>query len=177
MSAVCDSPLEVAKERIRIPDLWHELGFEGEPKKHCRCPFHEDRSPSFSIFDDGKGWKCHAGCGEGSVVDFLAKAKNLSDEEACHEIIRRASANPEPPPRREAPKPEPLELPALRAFSETLAQGVARSRGLNITAVEFAALWLKTVVFAKVCEQYCWVLTDASKRCAEARRITESHSP
>ena len=85
--------LAEAKERIRIPDLWRELGLEGEPKKHCRCPFHEDRSPSFSIFDDGKGWKCHAGCGGGSVIDFLAKAKGLSDEEACLEILRRAGSN------------------------------------------------------------------------------------
>ena len=93
MTATYDSPLEVAKERIRIPDLWRELGLEGKPKKTCRCPFHEDRSPSFSIFDDGKGWKCHAGCGGGSIIDFLAKAKGLSDEEACIEILRRAGSN------------------------------------------------------------------------------------
>jgi DNA primase (bacterial type) len=75
MTATCDSSLEVAKERLRIPDLWRELGLEGEPKKDCRCPFHEDKSPSFSVFDDGSHWKCHVGCGEGSVIDFYAKAK------------------------------------------------------------------------------------------------------
>jgi DNA primase len=84
------TPLEEAKERIRIHDLWQGFGFEGEPKKQCRCPFHEDRSPSFSVFDDGRRWKCHAGCGEGTVVDFIAKAKGLSDEDACREIIKLA---------------------------------------------------------------------------------------
>ena len=90
MNAVVSITIAEAKERIRIPDLWRELGFEGEPKKACKCPFHEDRSPSFSVFDDGKRWKCHAGCGGGSVVDFLAKAKGLSDKDACKEILRMA---------------------------------------------------------------------------------------
>ena len=140
--------LAEAKERIRIPDLWRELGLEGEPKKHCRCPFHEDRSPSFSIFDDGKGWKCHAGCGEGSAVDFLVKAKGLSDEEACIEILRRAGSNREVV-RSERPKRElaVLELPPPVPYSKEIAQSVADSRGLGIAAVEFAALWLKTIVF------------------------------
>ena len=76
-----------------IADLWREFGYEGEPRKTCFCPFHENtRTPAFSVFDEGKGWKCHAGCGEGSVIDFLAKAKGLSEEEACKEILRRAGA-------------------------------------------------------------------------------------
>ena len=82
--------LPEAKERVTIESLWREFGYEGEPKKACRCPFHEDRSPSFSVFDDGKKWKCHAGCGEGSVIDFLVLAKSISEEEACLEILERA---------------------------------------------------------------------------------------
>ena len=68
--------LAEAKERVRIPDLWHEFGYRGEPGKTCFCPFHEDtRTPAFSVFDDGKRWECHAGCGEGSVVDLFAKRR------------------------------------------------------------------------------------------------------
>ena len=170
--------LQEAKERVRVPDLWREFGYEGEPRKACFCPFHENtRTPAFSVFDDGKGWKCHAGCGEGSVIDFLAKAKGLSEEEACKEILRRAGANPEPPPRRESLKPEALQLPPLREYSQSIAQAVADSRGLNITAVEFAYHWLKTIVFARVCEEPSWILTDASRRCAEARRIDAKPFP
>ena len=47
----------------------------------------------------------------------------------------------------------------------------------KITAVEFAHYWLKTVVFARVCEEDCWILTDASRRCAEARRIDRQPFP
>jgi hypothetical protein len=168
-----------AKERVRIPDLWREFGYHGESGKTCFCPFHENtRTPAFSVFDDGKLWKCHTGCGEGSVIDFLAKAKGLSDEEARLEILRRAGGTREVI-RSERAKRElaVLELPPLVPYSKEIAQRVADSRGLGIAAVEFAALWLKTVVFARVCEQNAWILTDASRKCAEARRLDAKPFP
>ena len=70
-----------------------------------------------------------------------------------------------------------LELPSLVPYSKEIAQSVADSRGLGIAAVEFAALWLKTVVFARVCEQNAWILTDASRKCAEARRLDAKPFP
>jgi hypothetical protein len=173
--------LQEAKERVLIADIWRECGYEGEPKKTCFCPFHENtKTPAFSVFDEGKGWKCHAGCGEGSVIDFLAKAKGIPEEEACKEILRRAGGNENNcshPPRRESPKPEPLQLPPLREYSKAIAQAVADSRGLDITAIEFAYHWLKTLRFAKVCEEASWILTDASNRSAEARRIDRKPYP
>jgi hypothetical protein len=170
--------LQEAKERVRISDLWREFGYEGEPKKQCRCPFHEDRTPSFSVFDEGRKWKCFSGCGEGSVIDFLVLAKGISEEEACKEVLRRADANDcSPPIRRESPRPKSLELPALFPYSKDIAQQVADSRGVSITALEFASLWLKTVVFGRVCDQDCWILTDASCRCADARRIVREPFP
>jgi 5S rRNA maturation endonuclease (ribonuclease M5) len=39
----------------------------------CACPFHEDRSASFSVDPDRGVWKCHAGCGQGGVIDFEMK--------------------------------------------------------------------------------------------------------
>jgi hypothetical protein len=171
--------LQEAKERVRIFDLWREFGFDGEPKKQCRCPFHEDRSPSFSVFDDGRGWKCFSGCGEGSVIDFYAKAKGVSDDEACKEILRMAGTSSIVEPRRTVPKRshDVLELPPLVSCSKEISQCVADSRGLSIAAVDFASAWLKTVVFGRVCDQDCWILTDASRRSAEARRIDRKAFP
>jgi CHC2 zinc finger len=177
-AAAMNLTLQEAKERVRISDLWREFGYEGEPKKQCRCPFHEDRTPSFSVFDEGRKWKCFSGCGEGSVIDFLVLAKGISEEEACKEVLRRADANDcSPPIRRESPRPKSLELPALFPYSKDIAQQVADSRGLSITALEFASLWLKTVVFGRVCDQDCWILTDASCRCGDARRIVREPFP
>lgn len=32
---------------------------------NIRCPFHDDRQPSFTIYTDTNRWKCWAGCGQG----------------------------------------------------------------------------------------------------------------
>lgn len=35
-----------------------------------RCPFHDDRHPSFGVNEEGNYWHCFAGCGGGSIIDF-----------------------------------------------------------------------------------------------------------
>lgn len=45
------------------------------------CPFHEDHSPSFTFEQATGNWRCHAGCGEGSVFDFLARRSGRSFKE------------------------------------------------------------------------------------------------
>jgi len=42
------------------------------------CPFHEDKNPSFA-FEKAMGhWKCQAGCGAGTVFDYIARTRDLS---------------------------------------------------------------------------------------------------
>ena len=174
MSVTSLMTLDEAKERIRVHDLWREFGYDGEPKKQCRCPFHEDRSPSFSVFDDGRAWKCFTGCGEGDAIDFLAKAKGISNEDACREFLKLAGGYREPI-RHERPKQTlrqaRIELPTGAPWDREIAQRVADSRALRITSVEFPALWLGTLTFGQVCDHDCWILSDATRKCAEARRI------
>jgi len=178
MTTASDSPLQAAKERLTIPALWAMLNLPGKPAKSCRSRFREDRNASFSVYDDGRKWKDHATGEGGDAADFLARALNLSNEDACRKLIELAGVPPQIPrslrETRQADNAREslhLELPALIPYSKELAQRVADSRGLNIVAIEFAALWLKAVVFGPICDHECWILTDASKRSAEARRI------
>jgi hypothetical protein len=173
-----DSPLQAAKERLTIPELWAMLNLPGKPGRSCRSPFREDRHASFSVHSDGLRWLDFATGEGGDAIDFLARALSRSNEDACRKLIELAGVPPQIPhlPRRGERKADvkesiDLELPPLLGYSKELAQRVAESRCLKITAVEFAALWLKTLVFGWVCEEECWILTDASKRSAEARRI------
>jgi DNA primase len=47
------------------------------------CPFHSDRSPSFTIFDGGRRFHCF-GCGaSGDVLDFVQRAYGVSLPEAA----------------------------------------------------------------------------------------------
>ncbi len=50
------------------------------------CPFHEDEHQSFSVYRDGNYWKCFAGCGGGSIIDFWMKFNGVDLGEAIHEL-------------------------------------------------------------------------------------------
>jgi hypothetical protein len=96
MTAAGDSPLHVAKERLAIQTLWHLFNLPGRPGKSCRSPFHEDRNASFSVYDDGRKWHDFATREGGDAADFLARALNLSKEDACHKLIELAGVLPLP---------------------------------------------------------------------------------
>lgn len=54
--------------------ILHVLGQQKEGQ-HLKCPFHEDKNGSMSIWQ-GNGawfWKCHSGCGDGTVIDAAMK--------------------------------------------------------------------------------------------------------
>ncbi len=93
--------LAQAKARLPLSALMAQLGFGDRAKKTARCPFHEDSSASFSLYigdDSEERWKCFAGCGQGDVIDFLAKHRTLSNSDACREYIRLAGVTPLPAP-------------------------------------------------------------------------------
>ena len=44
-----------------------------------RCPFHEDRTPSFVVSPSKNLWRCHGACqAGGSVVDFVMRIEGVS---------------------------------------------------------------------------------------------------
>lgn len=87
--------IAIAKKLLPLPDLLGLLGLGEHAKKSARCPFHDDQTPSFGIYTDANGelrWKCHAGCGGGDGVDFIAKLENRTEAEACRRYITIAGA-------------------------------------------------------------------------------------
>ena len=51
-----------------------------------RCPFHQDRTASLSVNVDKGVWKCHAGCGQGGLVDFEKRFSGCDDQTAWANI-------------------------------------------------------------------------------------------
>lgn len=62
-----------------------------------KCPFHEDKSPSFSVNPDQNVWNCHAGCGGGSVIDLLARFENLEPRDVIKKYVSDESRAPAQP--------------------------------------------------------------------------------
>lgn len=47
-----------------------------------KCPFHQDRSPSFSLNLEKGVWNCHAGCGNGGMVAFEMRFSGCDESTA-----------------------------------------------------------------------------------------------
>ena len=102
-----DEEIAEAKRRLPLPPLLHRLGLGEHAKKSARCPFHDDRHNSFSVWRNEAGrwfWKCHAGCGEGDEISFLEKRNGISTSEAIRLLKEmagvtdtRSKATPESP--------------------------------------------------------------------------------
>jgi DNA primase len=55
------------------------------------CPFHREKTPSFTVNPDMGSWHCWGACGTGGdVFAFLMKAENLSFFEAAEQLAERA---------------------------------------------------------------------------------------
>lgn len=176
--------LELAKERLTIPDLAALRGWQWEPGRSCRVPYRADKSPSGSVYADGLLMFDHA---TGETMDapaLLAKVEGLSPQDACRLFIELARIRPEecdddrhrarmPSPRPpEAPPPLPAkpELPALHLPRDGHLRAIARIRGLDLAALEMAVsrglLW--------VCQWRglaCWAVTDAARWLCQVRRL------
>ena len=106
----------------------------------ARCPFHDDRGPSFSFNVQTGAWKCFAGCGGGDGLAFLQRADNLNFGEALREAAAMVGLEPAGRARRTAsrtvpaaappqPKPEPIAKPELAERLQEYQAALAGSPG------------------------------------------------
>jgi DNA primase len=109
--------IDQAKRRLPLPELMKELGLGGHAKKSAHCPWHDDRHPSFSVFQGKDGrwhYNCFAcdSCG-GDEIAFLVKHFNISRREAIRRYLDMAGFPAGVPPKsHEYPKPrESREFP------------------------------------------------------------------
>lgn len=100
------------------------------------CPFHRERTASFTIFDNDSRFHCF-GCGaSGDVIDFLSLADNLALHEAAERLTGgqrnswplRKPTDPKPDRSKEAQSIWNNALPA----AGTLAETYLRARGISI---------------------------------------------
>jgi hypothetical protein len=87
------------KRQFPLPVFMSSRGFGEHVHKSARCPFHDDRKNSFSVFQGSDGdwrWNCFAGCGQGDAIDFICKLDKVGFKEGLrkyrHESRRRRVA-------------------------------------------------------------------------------------
>ena len=165
--------LAEAKDRLSIPLLWARLQLPGTPKKSCRCPWRQDRHPSFSVFANGTKWKDHGTGENGDAVDFFQQATGLSQGDACRQFLALATCG-SPPPRWRS---RPDGRPAVLAPPPLLSQGtpgdwltLSRTRSVSVEAVKLATE-RGLLRFGTFRNRPVWFVTDSSRRVIQARRL------
>ena len=91
MGRIGDEIIQQIRDRVDIVDLigrFISLKKAGHNYKGL-CPFHDEKTPSFSVSPDRQTFHCF-GCGEGgSAFTFLMKVENLSFPEAARALARQ----------------------------------------------------------------------------------------
>jgi CHC2 zinc finger len=142
--------IDEAKRLLPLPQLLERLGLGAHTKKSALCPLHDDKHPSFSVFQ-GKGglwhYKCFAGCGEGDEIMFLRKLKGLSMTDAMSLYLEMAGFPPNrapksheyPTSRKARELPGSLECPKYPVSHEyPVSNGQGREKALKALAARNA---------------------------------------
>ena len=93
MAKIRDDDVELLRERADIVEVvsgYSRLKKSGGRTYKGLCPFHPEKTPSFSV-DQAKGlWHCF-GCGEGGdIYNFVQKAENLPFPQAVEWLARKS---------------------------------------------------------------------------------------
>lgn len=124
-----------------------KLSQAGNEWKAC-CPFHADRSPSFTVFADGRRFQCF-GCGaQGDVLDYVQRLHGVGLRDAAAMLaggeIPSITVPPSPKPERDNRTAEALAIWQVAGPVEgTPAETYLRWRGITIDAplsLRYAAL-------------------------------------
>ncbi len=115
--SLASSITEEIKQRIDIVEFigrYTPLKRSGSTYKGL-CPFHNERTPSFTVFPQQQSWRCFGACGEGGdVFTFLMKKENLDFREALQQLAKHAGVNLEEAEH----DPEANQRAALYAINE-----------------------------------------------------------
>ncbi|MFB9376253.1 DNA primase [Kineococcus gynurae] len=93
MPRIHDDDVQAVRERVRVDEVIGEqvaLRPAGIGSLKGLCPFHDERTPSFSVRPALGRWHCF-GCGErGDVIDFVQRLDGLGFADAVERLAARA---------------------------------------------------------------------------------------
>lgn len=173
--------------KCRLPEYLRAIGcelhFTNEDHFSTACPIHGGVKKNFHADRQSDGrwvWTCFSGCGGegGTVLDLHARRHGLSD--FYRSVVGVAEVlgigpdmiRPRPIVRR-TPKPRPkkeVKFPVLDGGTPGEIEALAVLRYFSKEAVQ-RAVDLGSLRFGHVCGERSWILTDASRKIAEARRL------
>ena len=79
--------LIMESDRISIKEVFHRyIGGDINKRGFCKCPFHNEKTASFMLYEKNKSFYCF-GCGAGgNVINLVAKVFNITYYEAMKRL-------------------------------------------------------------------------------------------
>ena len=131
-----------------------------------RSPFRPDNNPSCEIYRDTI--KDRSSGETYDAIQCFAEAKGLSNSDAIKTLAAELPGRgPKVLPIGNKPT---LTLPQLH-YTQAEARALATLRGLGVEGPEMAGAIYGTLGFGTVAGFDCWILSDKSRKLAEARRL------
>ena len=98
--------VDEVKSRLTIVDVVSDyvaLDNPGSSTPKALCPFHEERTPSFSVSVEHGNWRCWGACGVGGdMIEFVKRADGIEFQEALHKLASKAGIDVESRDRDES---------------------------------------------------------------------------
>lgn len=184
-AGTCYPAAAEAKAALTIPDLWRRLDVPGELRRagvagwRGPVPWRVDRHPSLSVSADGRLWVDRGRGGEGGdAIGFLARLCAINPRDAFRRFLELAGveantfrfARPRPASEALRNSRPNLNLPPLREGTDREFRALAALRGLSPEGVEQART-RGLFRFATLRGTTAWIVTDATRSNAQARRL------
>ncbi len=180
-----DNTLEEAIKRLPLNELARRLAIPGEipdrDGKNVSCFFPDrhvngDRKPSFGFYENLTKFNCFS-CGiSGRGPDLISLALGMDEKDSIRHFIKLAGLQ-SPQPHQSIQRKKSLQLPSdLHQGTVNELIRVATLRHLNPEAIALAS-GMGVLRFGTVCGFPCWIVTDTSRRVAEARRMDGGFFP
>ena len=113
----------------------------------ARCPFHTEKTPSFTVSPDRQTWRCFGACATGGdIFNFVMRKDNVEFGEALRRLADTAGVEVSTRPKEQVDREEALfrvNQEAARFYNETLKSPEGRAalkylydRGIDDKAIE-----------------------------------------
>src|ERR1017187_9541136 len=177
------TPLELAKDRVTIPQLAALRGWSWTSGKSCRIPYQQDRNASGSVL---AGDLLFHDFTSGETLDapaLLARVENITNEAACKLLIQLAgssdhnqpAARSTAPAENGPPRSKP-RLPALTTPTREELAAITNTRHVSAAATRLASK--RGFVFTtRVNNIPCWAITDRARWLCQLRRMDGERFP
>lgn len=79
------------KSRLSIVDVVSDYVALDPSSLKALCPFHEERTPSFSVSRERDSWRCWGACADGGdIISFVMRAESIEFREALNKLCDMA---------------------------------------------------------------------------------------